>query len=394
VVLLDGKVLVLPAGRIEPGFTGPKTRSGVTRGLDRERPDSHRVLGDLVDLVERGPRDPRGFMRYLVITTINPAHSGSFEKLRDSLSGWEIVVVGDKKTPNNWACPGVRFISIEEQIEMFQGFAKAMPFNSYSRKNIGYAYAIRNGASIIAETDDDNYPYGYFLKDIKQEVKGYSVKSKERWLNIYQCFTKQKIWPRGFPLDCINASFTGYDFESSPSLSRAIVQQYLENGDTDVDAIYRLTMNKDVEFAKGLNVFLEKGQWCPFNSQNTVWFKDAFALMYLPSFVSFRMTDIWRSFVVQACLHAMDERLVFCSPTVYQKRNEHNLMADFDQEIPGYQHNKDLVEILSQLDLQKGKQHIKNNAFSCYRALHDTMGIITKEELNLLELWFNVIDVK
>ena len=330
-------------------------------------------------------------MKYLIITTINPANIGSIEMLSDSLSGWEIVVVGDKKTPNNWSYPGVKFISTDEQLEIFPGFADATPFNSYSRKNIGYAYAIRNGASVIAETDDDNYPYSNYLESVSQDIKGYSIQEQGKWINIYRIFTQQAIWPRGFPLDLIEKSFKGYELEVTPSLSRAIVQQYLENGDTDVDAVYRLTVNKDVEFSADLNIFLNKSQWCPFNSQNTVWFKDSFPLMYLPSFVSFRMTDIWRSFVVQACLHAMDERIVFCSPTVYQERNEHNLMADFSQEIPGYQHNKELVEILAQLELQRGKHHINNNVFLCYKALHDMMGVITLEELDLLGLWFDAI---
>ncbi|VDM75263.1 unnamed protein product [Strongylus vulgaris] len=34
------------------------------------------------------------------------------------------------------------------------------PENSYTRKNIGYLYAIKNGAKWIYDTDDDNKPYG------------------------------------------------------------------------------------------------------------------------------------------------------------------------------------------------------------------------------------------
>lgn len=62
-------------------------------------------------------------MKYLIITTINSADSGSFEKLRNPLSGWKIVVVGDKKTPSGWSYPGIKFISVEEQIDGFKGSA-------------------------------------------------------------------------------------------------------------------------------------------------------------------------------------------------------------------------------------------------------------------------------
>ena len=42
----------------------------------------------------------------------------------------------------------------------------AMPLYNYSRKNIGYLLAMRDGAEVIVETDDDNRPLedsGYTL---------------------------------------------------------------------------------------------------------------------------------------------------------------------------------------------------------------------------------------
>ena len=42
------------------------------------------------------------------------------------------------------------------QYEILLNFAKICPENNYARKNIGYLYAIKNGAKLIFETDDDN----------------------------------------------------------------------------------------------------------------------------------------------------------------------------------------------------------------------------------------------
>lgn len=72
-----------------------------------------------------------------------------------------MVVVADRKTPNNWSYPNVHFLSVDKQAT-FGSFAKLLPFNSYARKTLGYLYAIQNGALWIYDTDDDNKPYGTF----------------------------------------------------------------------------------------------------------------------------------------------------------------------------------------------------------------------------------------
>ena len=48
------------------------------------------------------------------------------------------------------------------------------------------------------------------------------------------------------------------------------------------------------------------------------------------------MTDIWRSFVAQRILQENDWAVLFHAPTVSQERNEHDLMRDFADEVPGY----------------------------------------------------------
>jgi hypothetical protein len=73
----------------------------------------------------------------------------------------------------------------------------------------------------------------------------------------------------------------------------------LADENPDVDAIYRLTLPLPIIFNKANNVALGNNSFCPFYSQNRTWFKEAFPLLYLSSHCSFRMTDIWRSFVAQ-----------------------------------------------------------------------------------------------
>ena len=47
------------------------------------------------------------------------------------------------------------------------------------------------------------------------------------------------------------------------------------------------------------------------------------------------MTDIWRSFVAQRIAWTNNWSVLFDEPTVWQERNEHDLMRDFRDEVPG-----------------------------------------------------------
>ena len=128
------------------------------------------------------------------------------------------------------------------------------------------------------------------------------------------------------------------------------------------------------------------GAWCPFNSQNTTWWADAFPLMYLPAHCSFRMTDIWRGFVAQRIAWENGWSILFHEPTVWQDRNEHNLMRDFEDEIPGYLLNRKIAEKLAKLHLVPGRDHMGENLLICYRALIE-LGAVGPQELPLIEAW-------
>ena len=111
--------------------------------------------------------------------------------------------------------------------------------------------------------------------------------------------------------------------------------------------------------------------------------------MYLPIIASFRMTDIWRSFVAQRCLWEMGEGVTFHSPAeVYQDRNDHDLLKDFQDEIPGYLLNDKIVNILQGLELDGD---VLKNMYQCYNALYGN-GIVPFKELTSLKAW--IADVK
>jgi STELLO glycosyltransferases len=153
-----------------------------------------------------------------------------------------------------------------------------------------------------------------------------------------------------------------------------------------VDAIYRLLLPLPISFRQDPPIVLDRGRWCPFNSQNTTTFPEAYPLLYLPACCSFRMTDIWRSFVAQRILWTCDWRVSFHASSVWQDRNDHDLLRDFADEVPGYLHNARIAEVLSALDLPAGEKNIPANLTRCYASLVE-LGVVAREELALLAAW-------
>jgi hypothetical protein len=300
------------------------------------------------------------------------------------------VIVGDLKSPDELgSIKNCDYYSIDQQLKTGLHTAELCPTNNYSRKNIGYLLAIQKGAKTIIETDDDNLFYPNFWEDryLSQTVK---IIEKLGWVNIYKYFTNDEIWPRGFPLSKIKSEIPSFDSLPTRSIDCPI-QQGLANGDPDVDAIYRLTRPIFDKFQFKRKIAISNFAFCPFNSQNTIWWDIAFPLLYLPSFCSFRMTDIWRSFIAQRIAWENKWGILFHEPTVYQIRNEHDIMKDFMEEIPGYLNNEKILDELASLNLKGGLNFLGENLLTCYEKFV-ALNLIGREELNLLSAWLKDIE--
>jgi hypothetical protein len=303
--------------------------------------------------------------------------------------GAKFIVVGDKKSPGGFELQGCDYFSLERQKTLPFRYALECPEGSYTRKNIGYLLAIDAGAKFIVETDDDNFPLESFWGERKRVVIGKSVDNKG-WVNAYKFFADEFIYPRGFPLDKARDKELHHPPKENPAGKECLIQQGLADGNPDVDAVYRMLYPLPFEFLKASPLILESGCWCPFNSQNTTFFPEVYPLLYLPAHCSFRMTDIWRSFVAQRILWTCDTAVSFHEATVFQERNEHCLQRDFEEEIPGYLNNFKIAEELNSLHLENGISHIPENMRICYDRLC-SVGIIGAKEMTLLEHWLNDI---
>jgi hypothetical protein len=325
---------------------------------------------------------------HIVITSIQPPTPSIMAMLAKARqSGLRIIVIGDRKTPVvDWP-EGIDFVGLQDQLGLGHALAAKLPENHYSRKNIGYLMAMSRQSPLIFDTDDDNAPLDSW------QTRSLNVSARpcldQGWINAYRWFSDAHVWPRGLPLA---QARQGAEAAGLGELADVVspIQQGLANGSPDVDAVWRLLMDQDITFRSEDSVLLPAGAWCPFNSQSTWWFPVAYPLIYLPSFVSFRMTDIWRGFIAQRCLWALGHGVVFHGPEMLQDRNQHNLLRDFEQEVPGYLGNDRIRDILDRTSLLPGADEVAGNLHRCYQALTQA-GIIPVAEMPLVEAWLSDI---
>ncbi len=318
--------------------------------------------------------------KFIVITSINEPTPGvsAYAALKDH----ELIVVGDARTNPAWKFYGVNYLSVEAQNKMPIELGRHLPYHHYSRKMLGYILAIKAGADIIIDSDDDIIPKVQWQFP-EWEGEYDCIASGSGFINIYRFFTDQFIWPRGLPLKEITNK-SKPETSSLKDIRKVGIWQGLSDIQPDVDAIYRLTNNRDCIFHTRDPLVLGAHTISPINSQNTGFRRAAFALLYLPTQASFRFTDILRGYVAQPILWLYNFHIGFIGANTIQKRNLHNDFEDFLDEMTMYEHAGNITDIV--LGQISGKDSIEQNLFNAYKGLAKQK-IISEKELPVLEAW-------
>ncbi|RYD46262.1 MAG: DUF288 domain-containing protein [Verrucomicrobiaceae bacterium] len=328
----------------------------------------------------------------IVVTSINSPTdcvellaSGALEH------GWNFYVAGDTKTPEK-AYAGredILFLGIGAQKSSGFALSSLVPERTYGRKMFGYLQAISDGSDYIIDTDDDNRPKkGFFQPRDTLAFCGLTSDqcvtfSDAGWVNIYRYFaTAANIWPRGNPLSEIK---TPLPVTGCLQPVKASIFQGLADGAPDIDAVHRLVHpHSEFLFEDRPPLQLVGNTWCSFNSQNTTWSKDVFLLLYLPLTCSFRMTDIYRSYIAQRIVRELGQGVVFHSATVHQDRNEHSIIRDFRDEVMNYLDDGLFAQRLDALDL--AGMSLADMLRECY-ACGTLHGYVTAAETDYLQAW-------
>lgn len=325
-----------------------------------------------------------------VVTTINSPTRGMRAIAQGAeAQGHSVVVVGDTKTPADWSLAGVTYLSVADQHALPFHTAEVIPERSYTRKLLGYLVSFASGVRWIRETDDDNEPYERFFEIPNPSITCRVPSSGNPWLNPCPYFSDRFVWPRGYPLRFVRESLTGVpEVTEERVVTGLLVTQGLADGDPDVDALFRLigSDTSSITFRQDLPLDVPSTMWTPFNTQVTTWPRELLPLMYLPSTCSFRMTDIWRSYIAQRLMPGLGANLVITAPTVFQDRNEHDLMRDFRDEIEGYVGYERFVEVLESTAVSGGFDSVLSDLRSLYAALIEAE-FFTSEELPILDAW-------
>ncbi len=280
-------------------------------------------------------------MKKIIVTTTINAPTEAIEKF-DAHADYELIVIGDRKTPANYFLKRGHYFSPEDQEKMFPRLSDLLGWNCIQRRNIGFLIALQMGADIIVTVDDDNIPTDKWGSNLlignKVNVKNYTKSGTI--FDPIGATNYPNLWHRGFPIQMVNDRT--YHDHSQVTLTPKI-QAGFWNGDPDVDAACRMIYKPDCQFDDSCFPF-SSSAISPFNSQNTF-----IARELMPNYFMFtgigRLDDIWGAYYLQA---VTGERPVFSEATVRQDRNVHDLTKDFSLEIIGYEKTKSMVESIQE----------------------------------------------
>jgi len=277
-------------------------------------------------------------MKVIATTTINPPTKAI--KLFDEMADWHLVVAGDKKTPADYRLQRGTYVSAQDQERYDKGLSDAIGWNCIQRRNFAVLWAYDMGAEVVALVDDDNIPLEGWGKDLmvgrQVEVNYYEITLPA--FDPIGATNMNQLWHRGFPLQLLPQR--AYPAPAKQVI-HADVQADFWNGDPDIDAICRMEHAPECTFDPDYFP-LASNKIAPFDSQNTFLLRDTLRDYFLFPHIG-RMDDIWASFYLQA----KGRQPVFGKPSVYQERNEHDLVRDMRQEYLGYELNLKLIQDLT-----------------------------------------------
>jgi len=281
-------------------------------------------------------------MNKVIITTTIHYPTEAIEKF-DNLRDWKLIVAGDLKTPKDYKLKNGIYISPKEQEKYNKKLSDLIGWNTHARRNFGNLWAKDIGADIIAVVDDDNIPLDNWGKNLFVGTEQY-VNYFETDLDAFDpvgATNYPHLWHRGFPIQLVHKRNYSKVIKKK---SKVDIEADFWNGDPDIDAICRMLYAPECRF--DVNCFpMTSNKPSPFNSQNIFISKEVLPCYFiLPHITPFgRMSDVWISYHILS----LGFNVVYCSPSVYQIRNKHDLTVDLQDEFIGYEKNIEIVRSIS-----------------------------------------------
>ena len=290
--------------------------------------------------------------KFIITTTINEPTLATRAFINISMrDNWTFVIVGDIKTPHesyqmlSRAFPNVIYLHPDKQVELYPELSEIIGWKTIQRRNIGFVYAYKNGAEIVATVDDDNIPYDNWGTDLyvgKEVEVDYFENIQTNIFDPLSVTNQSHLWHRGYPIELLQVK-NQIEYKGKKKIT-PLIQADLWDGDPDIDAMCRLTMKPIVKF--NITSPFASSQISPFNSQNTFIHRDALKYYAVWPYIG-RMDDIWGGYYTQKVLGK--DKIIYNRASVYQDRNVQDLVKNLENEIIGYRHTLEFIN--SQTDL-------------------------------------------
>ncbi|XVF07223.1 hypothetical protein REPUB_Repub06bG0120000 [Reevesia pubescens] len=269
-----------------------------------------------------------------IVVSVSSYPSDALKKMV-KIKGWQVLAIGDSRTPRDWSLKGAIFLSLDMQANLGFRVVDHLPYGSYVRKTVGYLFAIQHGAKKIFDADDrgeviDNDLGKHFDVELvgegarQEAILQYSHDNPNRTVvNPYIHFGQRSVWPRGLPL--ANVGEIGHEeFYTEVFGGKQFIQQGISNGLPDVDSVFYFTRKSgleafDIRFDEHApKVALPQGMMVPLNSFNTIYHSSAFWALMLPVSVSTMASDVLRGYWGQRLLWEIGGYVAVYPPTVHR----------------------------------------------------------------------------
>ncbi|KAJ4842630.1 sugar transporter-like protein [Turnera subulata] len=269
-----------------------------------------------------------------IVVSVPDYPSDSLKKLV-KIKGWQLLCIGNSRTPSDWSLKGAIFLSLEQQASLGFRITGYLPYDSFVRKSVGYLFAIQHGAKKIFDADDrgevidgdlgKHFDVELFGEGARQEaILQYSHEYVNRTVvNPYIHFGQRSVWPRGLPLENVG-EIAHEEFYTEVFGGKQFIQQGISNGLPDVDSVFYFTRKTslegfDIRFDENApKVALPQGTMVPVNSFNTLYHSSAFWGLMLPVSVSSMASDVLRGYWGQRLLWEIGGYVVVYPPTVHR----------------------------------------------------------------------------
>ncbi|OGN10534.1 MAG: hypothetical protein A3J46_00765 [Candidatus Yanofskybacteria bacterium RIFCSPHIGHO2_02_FULL_41_11] len=301
---------------------------------------------------------------HIVITTI--FHPLILDELFDNISKHDhldetkIWIVGDKKTPGSVgefakriSSKGLETIYVdvatqEEWGKEYTDFYRCFPYNTQSRRGVGFPWVLQDGCEILILIDDDNFPTGDdFIGGHANTGKiwnGQMISEPVGFHNVCEYLEfepSRHVFTRGFPFHLRDTRNNPVRKTEKPVRIGATAGLWLSAPDVDATTWLNGRISGVKYKGEPTNV-LHQDTWAPINTQNTSILREL-----IPAFVPVPMgwdvpggkidwyNDIWGGYFFQALTQGMPYNVAFGRPLVDHRRNPHEYINDLRQEFWG-----------------------------------------------------------